>query len=85
VDAAGWFVSGRLGGDRGDKVLNGPVEPRQSVLALCRKDGLGCVGSHAPYAELTFDSKDPLNFLGGTGSTAVGPATTDGAEAITAG
>ena len=37
------------------------------------------------YAELTFDSKDPLNFLAATGSSPIGPGTTDGAEAVTAG
>ncbi len=85
VDAAGWFMSGAWVVTGENKVLNGPGEPRHPFSPFAGKMGLGAWEVTLRYAELTFDSKDPLNFLGGTGSTAIGPATTDGAEAITAG
>ena len=85
VDAAGWFISGAwiLTGE--NKVLNGPVEPRHPFSPFAANSGWGAWEVTLRYAELTFDSKNPLNLLGGAGSVAVGPATTDGAEAITAG
>jgi phosphate-selective porin len=85
VDASGWFISGAYILTGENKVLNGPVEPRHPFSPFAGKAGLGAWEVTLRYAELTFDSKDPLNFLGGTGSVPIGPATTDGAESITAG
>lgn len=65
--------------------FNGPVVPRHPVSPFGGKTGLGAWELALRYAELSFDSKDPLNFLGGTGAQAVGPARTGGAEALTAG
>ena len=85
VDAAGWFVSGAWVVTGENKVLNGPVEPRHPFSPFAGKMGLGAWEVTLRYAELTFDSKNPLNFLGPTGSSPIGPGTTDGAEAVTAG
>lgn len=85
VDAAGWFASAAWVVTGEDKPLNGPVVPRHPVSLFGGKTGLGAWELALRYAELSFDSKDPLNFLGGTGTQAVGPARTDGAEALTAG
>ena len=85
VDAAGWFVSGAWVVTGENKVLNGPVEPRHPFSPFAGKTGLGAWEVTLRYAELTFDSKDPLNFLAATGSSPIGPGTTDGAEAVTAG
>ena len=85
VDAAGWFVSGAWVLTGENKVLNGPVEPRHPFSPFAGKTGLGAWEVTLRYAELTFDSKDPLNFLAATGSSPIGPGTTDGAEAVTAG
>jgi len=85
VDAAGWFISGAWVVTGENKVLNGPVEPRHPFSPFAGKAGLGAWELTLRYAELTFDSKDPLNFLAATGSSPIGPGTTDGAEAVTAG
>jgi len=85
VDAAGWFVSGAWLVTGEDKPLNGPVTPRHPFSPVGGSTGWGAWELVARYAELSFDSKDPLNFLGGTKAVSVGPATTGGAEALTAG
>jgi len=69
VDAAGWFVSGAWVVTGENKVLNGPVEPRHPFSPFAGKAGLGAWEVTLRYAELTFDSKNPLNFLGPTGSS----------------
>jgi len=85
VTATGWYVAGTwlLTGE--DKPLTGPVIPKRSFSPVAGAWGPGAWELALRYAELAFDSDDPLNFLGATGIAPVGDVRSNGVEALTAG
>jgi phosphate-selective porin OprO/OprP len=87
VTATGWYVSGTYILTGEDKLRSGNVVPRRPFIPVAGKMGPGAWEVGVRYAELDFDSDDPVNFfddslgsIPGGGSTA-----TNGAQALTLG
>jgi phosphate-selective porin OprO and OprP len=87
VTATGWYVSGTYVLTGEDKLRSGNVVPRYPFIPLPGKMGPGAWEVGVRYAELDFDSDDPVNFfdsdladIPGGGQTG-----TNGAQALTLG
>jgi phosphate-selective porin OprO/OprP len=87
VTATGWYVSGTYVLTGEDKLRSGNVVPKNPFLPFSGKGGLGAFEVGIRYAELDFDSDDPVNFFDGSLSRIPGGGTTaqNGAQALTLG
>jgi phosphate-selective porin OprO/OprP len=87
VMATGWYVSGTYVLTGEDKLRSGNVLPRNAFIPFSGKGGLGAFELGIRYAELDFDSDDPVNFFDGNLSRIPGGGTTavNGAQALTLG
>lgn len=87
VVACGWYVSGTYVLTGEDKLRSGDVVPRDPFNPLADRIGLGAWEVGFRYAELTFDSDDPVNFFDGNLSLMPSGGTTaeNGAKALTLG
>jgi phosphate-selective porin OprO/OprP len=86
--AAGWYVTGTWVLTGEDKELSGVVIPRRPFNPLTREYGPGAWELALRYAELSFESDDPVDFFDGNvtnGITGGGRTAENGVEALTAG
>jgi phosphate-selective porin OprO and OprP len=87
VTATGWYVSGTYVLTGEDKLRSGNVVPKNAFLPFTGRGGLGAFEVGIRYAELDFDSDDPVNFFDGSLTRIPGGGTTaqNGAQALTLG
>lgn len=87
VIATGWYVSGTYVLTGEDKLRSGNVVPRRPFLPVFGKMGPGAWEIGIRYAELDFESDDPLNFFDRDLSRIPGGGRTaeNGAQALTLG
>jgi phosphate-selective porin OprO and OprP len=88
VAARGWYVSGTWIVTGEDKPLNGPVVPKRPFSPVAGRMGPGAWEVAVRYAQLTFESDDPLDFFDGNitnGITGGGITAENQVDALTAG
>jgi phosphate-selective porin len=88
ITAAGWYIAGTWIVTGEDKPLNGPVVPRHPLSPVAGKLGPGAWEVALRWAEMAFESGDPLDFFDGNvgnGITGGGRTAENGVEAFTAG
>ncbi len=88
LTAAGWYVSGTWLVTGEDKPLTGPVIPKRPFNPIAGEIGRGAWELALRYAELSFSSNDPVDFLDGNlsnGITGGHASAENGVEALTAG
>jgi phosphate-selective porin OprO and OprP len=88
ISARGWYVSGTYVLTGEDKPFNGPVIPQRPFAPIAGRMGPGAWELGLRYADLAFESDDPLDFFDGNianGITGGGSTAENGVEAVTAG
>jgi phosphate-selective porin OprO and OprP len=86
VTATGWYVSGTYVLTGEDKQRSGNVVPRNPFIPFSDRRGLGAFEIGIRYAELDFESDDPLNFFDGNLARIPGGGRGEnGAQALTLG
>jgi phosphate-selective porin OprO/OprP len=86
VTATGWYVSGTYVLTGEDKLRSGNVVPKSPFIPVAGKVGSGAWEAGIRYAELDFDSDDPVNFFDGNLARIPGGGNGEnGARALTLG
>ncbi len=88
ITATGWYVATTYVLTGEEKLPGGNVEPRRPLSPIKGRFGPGAWELALRYSELTFDSRDPVDFFDGNignGITGGGVTATNGVEALTAG
>jgi phosphate-selective porin OprO and OprP len=86
VTATGWYASGTYVLTGEDKLRSGNVAPRRPFIPVPGKMGPGAWEVGLRYAELDFDSDDPVNFFDGNLATIPGGGSGENsAQALTLG
>lgn len=87
VEATGWYVSGTYVLTGENKLRSGNVVPKRPFLPIAGKMGPGAWEVGVRYAELDFESDDPIDFADGNLSliTGGGRSAPNGVQALTLG
>jgi phosphate-selective porin len=86
--ATGWYVAATWLVTGEEKPLTGPVVPKRSFNPITGQYGIGAWEIGLRYAELAFESDDPVDFFDANisnGITGGGRTAENGVEALTAG